>query len=124
MIRDEDIYDYDTFKAKYLQQPITMLTDENLRRLEMHCERTISFGAGRTREEHLIVLELIRLYKNAEEKKQKIVEEIIKYMNALKIENKIEESDNKVKGTMKVQTNDTVILMLSNILKIIQEDNK
>lgn len=59
MLSEED------FKYKYLQQPITFLTEENLDKLETHCRKTVNFERG---VEHKVVLELLdRYYQNQKE---------------------------------------------------------
>lgn len=76
----------DNFKNRYLQQPITFLTEENLDKLENHCKKAIHYERG---VEHQVVLELLERYKEflaeREEDKKKInkleycVEELKKY---------------------------------------------
>lgn len=51
--------DEEDFKNKYLQQPITFLTEENLDILETHCRRAVNFEKGF---EHKVVLELLERY--------------------------------------------------------------
>ena len=51
------------FSCKYMQQPISFLTEETLDRLQQHCEKTIQYGNGRILEEHQVTLELIIRYK-------------------------------------------------------------
>ena len=53
----------DLYKAKYLQEPITMLTEENLELLEKHCIKNRKQDIGRRFREHEIVFELIQAYK-------------------------------------------------------------
>ena len=50
----------DNFKNRYLQQPITFLTEENLDKLENHCKKAIHYERG---VEHQVVLELLERYK-------------------------------------------------------------
>lgn len=50
----------DNFKNRYLQQPITFLTEENLDKLENHCKKAIHYERGI---EHQVVLELLERYK-------------------------------------------------------------
>lgn len=63
----------DNFKNRYLQQPITFLTEENLDKLENHCKKAIHYERG---VEHQVVLELLERYKEflaeREEDKKKI----------------------------------------------------
>ena len=65
----------DNFKNRYLQQPITFLTEENLDKLENHCKKAIHYERG---VEHQVVLELLERYKEflaeREEDKKKIAE--------------------------------------------------
>ncbi|MFR8754473.1 MAG: hypothetical protein ACLVGD_04485 [Monoglobales bacterium] len=65
----------DNFKNRYLQQPITFLTEENLDKLENHCKKAIHYERG---VEHQVVLELLERYKEflaeREEDKKRIEE--------------------------------------------------
>lgn len=67
MLSEED------FKCKYLQCPITFLTEENLDKLETHCRKAANFERG---VEHKVVLELLERYyqyqKEIQDKKNKI----------------------------------------------------
>ena len=57
------------FRYKYLQQPITFLTEENLDKLETHCRKAAKFERGF---EHKVVLELLdRYYQYQKELKDK-----------------------------------------------------
>ena len=58
------------FKQEYLQKPITFLTEENLDKLEKHCNKAIHYERGI---EHRVVLELLERYKEhlAERKQDK-----------------------------------------------------
>lgn len=53
----------DLYKAKYLQKPISMLTEGNLELLEKHCIKNRRQDIGRRFKEHEIVFELIQAYK-------------------------------------------------------------
>jgi len=55
------------FKNKYLQHPISYLTEENIDKLEQHCEKTINYATGRMLKEHQVTLELIKRYKETKE---------------------------------------------------------
>lgn len=55
-----DIEEYKNFRNKYLQHPITFLTEENLDKLEDHCRKAIRYERG---VEHKVVLELLERYK-------------------------------------------------------------
>ena len=59
------------FSCKYMQQPISFLTEENLDRLQQHCEKTIQFGNGRILEEHQVTLELIIRYRELQQEIEK-----------------------------------------------------
>ena len=59
------------FKCKYMQQPISFLTEENLDRLQQHCEKTIQYGNGRILEEHQVTLELIIRYRELKQELEK-----------------------------------------------------
>ena len=67
MLSEED------FKCKYLQCPITFLTEENLDKLETHCRKAANFEIG---VEHKVVLELLERYyqyqKEIQDKNNKI----------------------------------------------------
>lgn len=83
----------DNFKNRYLQQPITFLTEENLDKLENHCKKAIHYERGI---EHQVVLELLERYKEflaeREEDKKRIEElkenniYLVKYRNVLEEE--------------------------------------
>ena len=80
--------DEEDFKNKYLQQPITFLTEENLDILETHCRRAVNFEKGF---EHKVVLELLERYyqfqKEIQDKNNKIAK-LQKENEELKQENK------------------------------------
>ena len=59
------------FSCKYMQQPISFLTEENLDRLQQHCEKTIQYENGRILEEHQVTLELIIRYRELQQKLEK-----------------------------------------------------
>ena len=59
------------FSNKYMQQPISFLTEENLNKLEQHCEKTIQYGNGRILEEHQVTLELIIRYRGLQQELEK-----------------------------------------------------
>lgn len=85
-----DIEEYKNFRNKYLQHPITFLTEENLDKLEDHCRKAINYERG---VEHKVVLELLERYKEfltKIEKDKKRIEELkenniylVKYRNVL-----------------------------------------
>ncbi len=59
------------FSYKRMQQPISFLTEENLNKLEQHCEKTIQYGNGRILEEHQVTLELIIRYRELQQELEK-----------------------------------------------------
>ena len=59
------------FSNKYMQQSISFLTEENLNKLEQHCEKTIQYGNGRILEEHQVTLELIIRYRELQQELEK-----------------------------------------------------
>lgn len=69
----EEDKEYENFKNRLLQRPITFLTEENLDKLEEHCRKAIRYERGI---EHKVVLELLERYKEflaeREEDKKKI----------------------------------------------------
>lgn len=71
----EEAKEYEDFKNRLLQRPITFLTEENLDKLEHHCKKAIHYERG---VEHKVVLELLERYKELltkrEEDKNKIEE--------------------------------------------------
>lgn len=75
---------YEIFKNKYLQQPITLLTKENLELLEKHCERQVRHEVGQRLREHEIVLELLYKYKELETDKQKTIEKLEELLKEIK----------------------------------------
>ena len=96
MLSKEEIEKDIFYKNLYMQQPFTLLTDENLRALELHCEKTMHYGSRRAKEEHSIVLELIRKYKELESdnyEQNNIINDYIDERRELieKLENDIEE---------------------------------
>ena len=99
MLSEED------FKYKYLQEPITFLTEENLDKLETHCRKAVSFERG---VEHKVVLELLERYYQYQKEIQDKNNEIIK----LQKENEI------LKRAFDKQTAD----MSNNLLELQQKD--
>ena len=71
---EKDI-EYEDFKNRHLQHPITFLTEENLDKLEAHCRKAIRYERG---VEHKVVFELLERYKEflveKEQDKKKIKE--------------------------------------------------
>lgn len=84
---EEDIF----YKNLYMQNPISLLTVENLKELEEHCKRQVQrYETGkREKEEHLLILELLYSYQQSEIKAskydrlvEKIKEDIEEYPEA------------------------------------------
>lgn len=71
----EEDKEYENFKHRLLQRPITFLTEENLDKLEEHCRKAIRYERGI---EHKVVLELLERYKEflaeREEDKKRMAE--------------------------------------------------
>lgn len=63
--------DYEEFKEKVLGQPISLLTQDNLHALELHCQKQLRREVGQRLREHEIVLELIHRYNNQKEEIEK-----------------------------------------------------
>ncbi|MCX4303798.1 MAG: hypothetical protein OSJ66_07330 [Clostridia bacterium] len=59
-ISDEEMYNL--YKTAYMQNPLNLLTKENLKKLEEHCINNCRYNSGRIKEEHEIVLQLIDEY--------------------------------------------------------------
>lgn len=81
MLSEED------FKYKYLQQPITFLTEENLDKLETHCRKAVNFERG---VEHKVVLELLERYYQYQKEIQS------KNNNITKLEKENQEKDKQI----------------------------
>lgn len=89
----EENKEYEDFKNRYLQRPITFLTEENLDILEDHCRKAIRYERG---VEHKVVLELLERYKEfltkieADKKRIEELKEnniyLVKYRNVLEEE--------------------------------------
>lgn len=73
MLSKEEIENYELFKNRYLQQPISLLTKENLDKLAEHCKKTVQFEKGI---EHSIILELLYRYDQLESNHQKLIEKL------------------------------------------------
>lgn len=75
----EEIEKYNLFKNKYLQKPISAVTEESLELLEGHCKRQLHREIGQIVREHEIVLELIYRYKKQQkelEQKESILDKV------------------------------------------------
>lgn len=72
MLSDDDLID-DDFKYKFLNRPITFLTEENLDKLETHCRKAVNFEKGIG---YKVILELLDRYyqyqKELQDKNKKI----------------------------------------------------
>lgn len=82
------------FSCKYMQQPISFLTEENLNKLEQHCEKTIQYGNGRILEEHQVTLELIIRYRELQQELEKEKEKNKEY--TMKINNLISQIESAI----------------------------
>ncbi len=71
MLSKEEIENNKLYKANYMQNPFTLLTKENLDKLEEHCKKSIHFERGI---EHSVTLELLYKYEELVEKLEKDVE--------------------------------------------------
>ena len=74
MLSEED------FKYKYLQHPITFLTEENLDKLETHCKKASKVEKGI---EHKVILELLEMYYQYQKEIQDKNNKIKKYQKQL-----------------------------------------
>ena len=78
-----------TFSCEHIQHPISFLTEDNLDRLQQHCEKTIKYATRRVLEEHQTTLELIIRYRELkqelekEKEKNKELEKIIDEINEI-----------------------------------------
>lgn len=59
------------YNQEYMQKPISLLTDENLHALELHCQKQVQREFGAREEEHRIVLELLYKYRKQQEEIEK-----------------------------------------------------
>lgn len=71
---------YELFKATYMQNPFTLLTEENLDKLEEHCKKSIHFERGI---EHKVTLELLDRYRELESEKAKLIEKLEKILKRI-----------------------------------------
>lgn len=141
-----DIEEYENFKNRYLQHPITFLTEENLDKLETHCRKAIHYERG---VEHKVVLELLERYeeflaKREQDKKRiKELEEKLEfkqwgdldnlqfeeYMNSFIPKQRVKETIEKIKERMEkedIKGNcynvHAVIYLLERIERMLLED--
>lgn len=70
---ENELFDYETFKMKHIQKPISFLTEKNLEELEEHCKKTIHFERGI---EHKVTLELLDRYRELESEKEKLIKKL------------------------------------------------
>lgn len=75
-ISEEEMYNL--YKTAYMQNPLNLLTNENLSKLEEHCINNCRYNSGRIKEEHEIVLQLIDEYKKQVKEVEKMVATINK----------------------------------------------
>lgn len=139
----EEDKEYEDFKNRYLQRPITFLTEENLDKLEDHCRKAIRYERG---VEHKVVLELLERYKeflaerendkkkikNLEEKNKEILNSRIgidlsydDYIPKQKVEEEIEALRKMFKATMEGKLQEYTpeeIIIKRNTLKELLED--
>lgn len=101
MLSEED------FKYKYLQQPITFLTEENLDKLETHCRKAVNFERG---VEHKVVLELLEMYYQYQKEIQDKNNEIIKLQ--------------KENETLNIALNKQTINIRDNLLELQEKDKR
>ena len=67
------------YKANYMQDIFNTLTEDNLNKLEKHCEKAIHYERKDGILEHQITFDLIQAYKEQQaelEKKDKIIDEM------------------------------------------------
>lgn len=118
------------FSCKHIQQPISFLTEENLDRLQQHCEKTVQYGNGRILEEHQVTLELIIRYKELktelEKEKEKNKEYTMKINNLIsQIESAIDfmKTDKlKIKVDMYQQKEEDLKLEIVHLKKLLKEE--
>lgn len=81
------------YKTEYQQIPVTMLTKENLDKLEEHCKKTIHIERGI---EHSVVLELLYKYRELETEKQNVIEKLEEKIEILEETLDLCETDGKI----------------------------
>lgn len=118
------------FSCKRMQQPISFLTEENLDKLEQHCEKTIKYGNGRILEEHQVTLELIIRYRELKQELEKEKEKNKKY--TMKINNLISQIESaidfmktdksKIKVDMYQQKEEDLKLEIVHLKKLLKEE--
>ena len=120
------------FKQEYLQKPITFLTEENLDKLEKHCNKAIHYERGI---EHRVVLELLERYKEhlaerkqdkarikeLEEENKKLLENSLDVINDMipkqKVKNRIKENKKLIDETY----SEDIIQKLTDENEILEE---
>lgn len=109
MLLEED------FKNKYLQHPISFLSEENLDKLETHCRKASKIERGI---EHKVVLELLDRYyqyqKELENKKNKIT----------KLQKENEEKDKQIDLILNEQIQDGYLVNFNNLEEAREYYNK
>ena len=91
------------FSCKYMQQPISFLTEENLDRLQQHCEKTIQYGNGRILEEHQVTLELIIRYRELQQELEKEKEKNKKAIDFINDKNNYFEDGENWQNILKIK---------------------
>lgn len=69
---------YNVYKSAYMQNPLNLLTKENMKKLEEHCIKNCQYNSGRIKEEHEIVLQLIEKYEEQQNEIEKMATTINK----------------------------------------------
>lgn len=102
MLSEEEMENYELFKNHYLQQPISLLTKENLELLEKHCKKAIHYERKDGILEHQITLDLLYKYEEQQaeiEKKDKTIEAMRYIKNTSRYEDTILIDEDKVNHT-------------------------
>lgn len=71
------------YENKYLQEPITFLTEKNLEKLEKHCKKASNYERGI---EHKVTLELLYRYDELKNERDKLIEKLEKDLKNIKNE--------------------------------------
>jgi len=75
---------YELFKATYMQNPSTLLTEGNLDKLAEHCKKASNYERGI---EHKITLELLYRYDELKSERTKLIEKLEEDINKFKEQN-------------------------------------
>ena len=109
-----------TFSCEYIQHPISFLIEENLDRLQQHCEKTINYATGRVLEEHQTTLELIIRYKELQQELEKEKEKNKKIENEL--EKHIKFCEQESEGSLNNEICHISLKFNKKLLDIINEE--